>query len=243
MHYKIAVCDDSAADQSYIEKLAHLWEADMQHTIQVHVYASAESFLFHYAQQKDYDILLLDIEMGLMDGVALAKKLRQENERIQIIFITGFPDFIAEGYEVSAVHYLIKPVSKETLAKALDKAAGNLHKKVPAVIFTIDKEQVRIALTDILYVEAFAHACRITLLHKQFEVGKSISEVERLLGKGFIRTHRSYLVGISYMKSISKTEVTLDNGEKIPLSRKNYQAVNQAFIQYFRGDLQWEFGT
>ena len=124
MHYKIAVCDDSAADQSYMEKLAHFWAADMQHTIQVHVYASAESFLFHYAQQKDYDILLLDIEMGLMDGVALAKKLRQENERIQIIFITGFPDFIAEGYEVSAVHYLIKPVSKETLAKALDKAAG-----------------------------------------------------------------------------------------------------------------------
>ncbi len=92
----------------------------------------------------------------------------------------------------------------------------------------------KIAVCDDSDVEAFAHACRITLLHKQFEVGKSISEVEQLLGKGFIRTHRSYLVGISYMKSISKTEVTLDNGEKIPLSRKNYQAVNQAFIHRFK---------
>ena len=240
MHYKIAICEDSAADQSYIRKLAEHWAADMQHTVQVNIFPSAESFLFHYAAHKDHDILLLDIEMGDIDGVALAKKLRQEDETIQIIFITGFPDFIAEGYEFCSVHYLLKPVSEDTLARALEKAAANLKKTAKTVIFTVDKEEVRVALSDIIYVEAFAHACRVTALDGQMDVKKSISEIEKILGEGFIRTHRSYLAGISYIKRISKTDVVLDNGERLPLSRSNYQSVNQAFIQYYRGESRWE---
>lgn len=240
MNYKIAICDDSAADQRYIKKLAGCWAANMRHTIQADVFPSAESFLFAYAEHKDYDILLLDIEMGSMDGVALAKKLRQDNETIQIIFITGFPDFMAEGYEVSAVHYLLKPVDSKQLGKVLEKAAANLKKTAKTIIFTVGREEVRLVLSDILYVEAFAHACKITALNEQFMVPKSISQVENMLGEGFIRIHRSYLAAVSYIKRISKTEVTLDNGEKLPLSRSNYQAVNQAFIQYYRGESKWE---
>lgn len=240
MHYKIAICEDSAADQTYIRKLAEHWAEDLQHTVQVNIFPSAESFLFYYTAHKDYDILLLDIEMGDIDGVALARKLRQEDETIQIIFITGFPDFIAEGYEVCAVHYLLKPVSREALARALGQAAANLKKTAKTVIFTVDKEEVRVVLSDIMYVEAFAHACRITALDSRMEVKKSISEIEKILGEGFIRTHRSYLAGISYIKRISKIEVTLDNGERLPLSRSNYQPVNQAFIQYYRGESRWE---
>ena len=75
------------------------------------MFPSAESFLFDYAEQKNYDFLLLDIEMPSMNGVELAQKIRQENNAVQIIFITGYSDFMAEGYEVSALHYLMKPVS------------------------------------------------------------------------------------------------------------------------------------
>lgn len=74
---------------------------------------SAEKFLFHYADDKAWDILLLDIEMGAMDGVTMAKRVRQDNEAVQIVFITGYSDYIAEGYEVAALHYLMKPVNKD----------------------------------------------------------------------------------------------------------------------------------
>lgn len=236
MHYKIAICDDSAADQNYIHNLIKCWAAKMRHTVQVSVFTSAESFLFHYANQKDYDILLLDIELGDMDGVALAKKLRQDHETAQIVFITGYPEFIAEGYEVSALHYLLKPVKEETLTKVLERAAANLGKAAKTVVFTVSKETVRVAVSDILYIEAFAHSCRVNMLEESLEIRQGISELEKMLGEGFIRTHRSYLVGIAYIKRISKSEVTLDNGEKVPLSRGNYQAVNQSFIKYYMGE-------
>lgn len=238
MNYKTAICDDSSTDRDYIRNLVQDWAAKMHHHVQIDTFASAEGFLFHYAEHKDYDILLLDIEMGSMDGVLLAKKLRQDNETIQIIFITGFPDFIAEGYEVSALHYLIKPVSEALLARVLDKAAASLKKAARSVIFTVDGEALRVSVEEILYIEAFAHYCRVNTVTGCLNVRGSISELEKKLGEGFIRTHRSYLAGLACMKRISKSDITLDNGEKIPLSRSNYQAVNQAFIRYFRGEWQ-----
>jgi DNA-binding LytR/AlgR family response regulator len=65
-----------------------------------------------------------------------------------------------------------------------------------------------------------------------------ISEIEKALNKGFVRCHRSYIIGIQYISSISKTDITFDDGKKLPLSRGNYQTVNQAFIRYFKGGLE-----
>ena len=102
MDYKIAICDDSEADRLYLTDLVNRWAMDAGHTVQVSAFVSAESFLFRYEEKRDYDILLLDIEMGAMDGVTLARRIRQGNELVQIVFITGFPEYMAEGYEVSA---------------------------------------------------------------------------------------------------------------------------------------------
>lgn len=100
MKYKTAICDDSDADRQYILNMLNRWAAYAGHAVHTDTFTSAESFLFHYADESDYDILLLDIEMGGMSGVDLAKEIRRINDAVQIIFITGFPDFIAEGYEV-----------------------------------------------------------------------------------------------------------------------------------------------
>ncbi len=192
--------------------------------------------MFSYAESQHYDILLLDVQMGEMDGVALAKRVREHNEAVQIIFVTGYSDYIAEGYEVSALHYLMKPVDAEKLSLVLDKASSQLAKAERTVFFTVDGETVRIAASQVVSVEAFAHSCVVTMLRDRFEVKASISDVERMLTDGFTRCHRSYIVGIRHIKGVSKTEITLDNGQHIPLSRGNYDAVNQAFIRYFRGD-------
>lgn len=129
MRYKIAICDDSDADRQYIWNMVNAWAAAAGHTVHTDTFPSAENFLFCYEEESDYDILLLDIEMGEMDGVTMAKKLRENNDTIQIIFITGYSDYISEGYEVAALHYLMKPVREEKLCDVLDRAAEKLSKK------------------------------------------------------------------------------------------------------------------
>lgn len=123
MKYKIAICDDSDADRKYVLNMVNYWAESAGYLIHTDVFSSAENFLFHYAEENDYDILLLDIEMGDMDGVTMAKKLRKSNDTIPIIFITGYSDYISEGYEVAALHYLMKPVKEEKLCSVLDRAA------------------------------------------------------------------------------------------------------------------------
>lgn len=244
MTYKIAICDDMEQDTQYIASAAKKWAEQENVCVDIHTFPSAEGFLFDYAEHKDYDILLLDIEMPSMNGVELAKRIRQENDAVQIVFITGYSDYIAEGYDVAALHYLMKPVSFDKLFAVMNRATDKLNKTEKSIIMAVDGESLRIAVSDIVAVEAFAHFCTLTTIHARFEVKASITAVEKMLnesaGGEFVRCHRSYIVGVKYIKSISKTDVTLDNGAKIPLSRSHCQAVNQAFIRYFKGESPWD---
>ena len=117
----------------------------------INEYSSAESFLFVYEEKKDYDLLLLDIEMDGINGVEMAKRIRHEDETVQIIFITGYPDYMCQGYDLSALHYLIKPVSNEKLFEVLDRALKNIKKGGNRVIFTADGGEKVVALDAILY--------------------------------------------------------------------------------------------
>lgn len=99
--------------------------------------------------ENDYDILLLDVEMGGMDGVTLAKKLRQGNETVQIVFITGYSDYIAEGYEVAALHYLMKPVDEQKLFSVLDRAVEKLRKDEKTLTVESGGATVRIPVRQI----------------------------------------------------------------------------------------------
>ncbi len=244
MNYRIAICDDMEQDLQYLASGVNKWARQEKVLVELEKFFSAEKLLFRYAEQPDFDILLLDIEMPGMNGVELAKNIRQKNDHIQIVFITGFPDFMAEGYEVSALHYLMKPVSYEKLSEILSRAVDKLQKPDNSVMFSIDGEIRRVSINQIISVEAFAHTCLITTTDSSLEMKTSISAIEKTLyeaaAASFIRTHRSYLVGVRYIQSISKTDVTLDSGRKIPLSRSNYQAVHQAFIHYFKGESTWD---
>ena len=126
--YRIAICDDLATDRNYLSSLCEIWGSHNSYHIQISEFTSAENFLFHYAEKKDFDILLLDIEMGAMDGVTMARKLRQDNQTVQIIFITGYADYISDGYEVDALHYLMKPIQEEKFFTVLDRAVTKLIK-------------------------------------------------------------------------------------------------------------------
>ncbi len=236
MSYRIAICDDRIQDAEFVQKILQHWAAKRQISVQARVFPSAESFLFAYAEDKNWDILLLDIEMGAMDGVTMAKTVRRDNETVQIIFITGYSDYIAEGYEVAALHYLMKPVSEEKLMAVLDRAAEKLEKKEQVLMLPVDGETVRLPVAQIQYVEAFAHSVRIVTGEESLSVKLSISELEKQLGDGFVRCHRSYLVGLRHVARISRTEITMDDGQVLPIARSATALVHKAFVAYYAGE-------
>lgn len=174
--------------------------------------------------------------MGAMDGVALAKRVRRDNESVQIVFITGFADYMAEGYEVSALHYLMKPVRQDKLFAVLDRAAAALQKTQRFVLLPVGGETLRLPVSQVQYAEAFSHSVAIITGTDTLQVKMPITEIEKLLGEGFVRCHRSYLAGLKYIARLSKTEVILDSGKALPLSRSTAPLVHQAFISYYTVD-------
>lgn len=237
MKYKIAVCDDNETDQAYVIGFLNTWAQQNNRATEVHSFASAEQFLFQYADEKDYHVLILDIEMGKMNGVELARELRMGNSELQIVFVTGFPDFIAEGYDVDAIHYLMKPLERDRFYKAMDKAIERIRLVEPYIILQEKGETLRLNLRNILYVEVFSHSCVIHTTSGLIEQKVSITKLEESFGEQFVRVHRSYLVNLERVKQIGKTEIVLENDEIVPLSRRKYNEVNLAFIRYFKGKI------
>lgn len=229
MGYKIAVCDDSDADRQYVIQMVNAWAARGGHAVHTDAFASAESFLFHYETACDYDILLLDIEMGEMDGVTMAKKLRRSNDTVQIIFITGYSDYISEGYEVAALHYLMKPVREEKLCSVLDRAAEKLMKNEKVLNFEIGGEMVRVPIYQIRYADVQGNYVTV---HAQSDVTvkMTLGELERQLDERFHRVGRSCVVNLTQISRVTKTEIKLSDGTALPLPRGAYDGVNRAII-------------
>lgn len=229
MTYKIAICDDKDADVQYISSLVALWASKDNMQIQINTFPSAEAFLFNYAEQQDYDILLLDIEMKKMDGVTMAKNIRKENEYVQIVFITGYSDYISEGYEVSALHYLMKPVHKDKLFEVLERAIEK-HKKNERVLnLELSGEMVRVPFYEIRYLEVRQNY--VTIHGKQdYTLKKTLGEFETELDERFFRTGRSYIINLTYIQRVTKNDVYLSDGSVIPLPRGLYEPLNRAII-------------
>lgn len=233
MHLKIAICDDNEKQVEYLRTLVSAWTSIGGHICMMNTFPSAESFLFTYSEDKAWDILLLDIEMGCMNGVELAKTIRQTNNTVQIIFITGFPDFIAEGYEVSALHYLMKPVSEEKLHAVLDRAVSNLNKAEKRLCVTFDRQTDYVPISRITHIEAQKQYVVIHTVNETYRMKSSLASVEKQLDEYFFKCQRSFLVNLRYVKRIKGDCVVLKNEEEVPISRSMAEKIGKEIIRLF----------
>lgn len=231
MTLHLAICDDSKTDSDFVLDLLKLWANEQHIFIHAEVFHSAEAFLFHYEENKSYDILLLDIEMGKMDGVTMAKQLRRENDAVQIIFITGYSDYIADGYEVAALHYLMKPVQREKLFAVLNRACEKLRQNEKCLNLMLPDEMVRIPLHEIKYLSVQGNYVTV---HAQndYTVKRTLSEFESLLDESFFRVGRAQILNLRFISRVTKTDVHLLDGTKLSLPRGAYEPLNRAIIEH-----------
>ncbi len=229
--YKIAICEDEQNQIDHITSVVSAWSIKNGYHCAVNTFPSAEAFLFEYEDDKAYDILLLDVEMKHVTGIELARRIRKDNSRAEIIFITSHFEFIGEGYEVDALHYLIKPISGEKLMNVLSKAAEKLSFEPPSLVISCEGETVRLFESDILYVESVLHYIIIRTKEREYKIKENISAFEQKLSDDFYRIHRSYLISLKHITRISRASVNVGNIE-LPLSRGKYDDINRAFIEH-----------
>jgi len=235
MEIRIAICDDENQQAQYIKNFVINWAEKKDIKVTFDMFESAEKFTaaWIWSDCRMCDILLLDIQMSGQNGIELAKEIRKTNFKLPIIFITGFADYMSEGYDVSALHYLIKPVKEKKLFEVLDKAVTALEIDNEFITLSVNRENLIIPLSNIIYIESSLHYVLINTVKEQYKVKMPLTEIENKLGNGFFRCTRSFIVGLRYVRRMSKNEVILTNDISIPLSRGLYKNLSKAFIEYF----------
>lgn len=233
----IAIVEDEEFHSQILSQIIRKWGESQKETISLKEYASAESFLFDWEDKKCLDVIFLDIRMKQIDGVELAKKIRETDKEVSLIFATNIEELMAEGYEVQAMHYLLKPLKEEKVFACLDKVAERTGAR-EYVIFRGEDETYKIERRKVVYAEAAAHYSVLAVEEKSirtYRVLESIAEVFEKLGKTeFVKCHRSYVCNLFYIHSIKKYEITFDSGVKIPVSRRLYPEVNDNFICFYK---------
>ena len=227
----IAVCDDEAEQRLALCAAVSRWDGSAN----VKPFSSAEAFEFAREGGAVFDAALLDIKLGGEDGLALARRIRKTDGRMQLVFITSFTEFIAEGYEVDALHYLVKPVSEQKLREVLDRAAKRLNEAAASIVVSTQSGRVCLRASEISYAEILSHELRIYADSGVYETSMSIAAfAEKLPKEGFARCHRSYVVALDRIVRISRGGVLLRGGAEVPVSKGEYAAVNEAFIGYYK---------
>jgi len=234
----IAICDDDKVLLEDLRREVELWAKESREACSVELFATADAFLYAWEEKKAVEVLLLDIEMPGMDGMELAKKLRQKGEQISIIFVTGNPGYALEGYDLEAVSYLMKPVKRERLFSALGRAKERAGSREALLVALSAGEVERVYVADICFLESEGHE---TILRKRdgtsLACKMNLQQLEKELEEKadtFFKPHRSYFINLSYVERITKKDVRMEGGALVPIARGKWEALNQAYMSCFR---------
>lgn len=233
----IAVCDD---DQNFVSRLQEQLEKYAEESgqeIKVTAYYDGLELIENY--DPTIGLIFLDIQMKLVDGLSAAKRIRQMDERVGILFLTTLTQYGLEGYRYQAVNYIIKPMKYERLKAELDKFLEQRRRDDSlSLVIANDTGKYKVFLNSLRYVETFN---RNLLYHTEQEnliCRKSMKKAElELLAQGFARCHTSYIVNLFYVKGVRKLEVALITGETLPVSRPRRREFMERLTEFWGNKL------
>lgn len=233
----IAICDDSKQERQILAALFKRYQELHATPLQIHIFQNGFSLLDAIDQGKRFDITILDILMPGENGIEIARNIRASGTDTEIIFLTSSPEYAVDSYEVKAQNYLLKPVTEEKFFTSIDSILAELDEKDTAsfIIYTTEKQYSRIRVSSLVYGEVTHRTITLHLADQtMISAVMTFTEFQDILKAypDFIYPHRSYAVNMNYIQYVTKSDIILTDGQKIPLSRNNYTKISEQFLNF-----------
>ncbi len=227
---KIAICDDSTEERASLSFLVSKYLDKSELHAEIDNYTCGEDLL---ASEKDYNLIVLDIIMDKLNGIETAHKIRENNKGAQIIFCSTTREFAADSYDVSALHYLIKPVGEEKFFNALD-LFFDAYQKCKTIVYKNNRLDETVLVSDILWIESGKnHTTVIHTKHGEISTRTSMKALLEQLDKdSFVMPIRFATVNLGAVVALPTDVFTLNNGETVPISRDKRNEMKKAFTHY-----------
>lgn len=233
----LIIVEDSAFDQQKLAELIRRDCAGHDERVDLSFYASGEAFLPHY-RPKACDGLFLDILLGGLTGIELARRIRQTEPRLPIIFTTTERDYAVDGFAVRGTDYLIKPLDAAQIARCMNRLRESLAE--PSFICLLETSgrghsvPVNVPLDEIVYAQCFDHNIQINTTSGVYRTRQSFQDFAAQLPQTgrFTVCGRGLVVNLSYVARVLDSELLLKNGDRLPFSRNRRREIQEAFAQW-----------
>lgn len=231
---RIGVVEDDPLGVDVV--LSHLdrLQRETGERFQIGAFSDGAEILRDY--QPHWDLLLLDIQMADVDGMRAARRIREVDSEVIIIFITSSPQYAVSGYEVSALSYLLKPVGYAAFAREMERGLDHLRSKArrDMLFSTVDGVRRRVDLDDVLYLESMKHKVAVQTVQARHIVASSMRAMEaELAGDSFFRIHSGYLVNLHHVVEVEGNDCRVRGGARLQISR----ARKQEFLSALAGSI------
>ena len=230
----IAICDDIPIECADIAKQIETILRRSNTDFIIKKFFSGQELLL---SRESFDIIFLDIKMPNINGMELAKQIRKQGRQSLIIFITSASEYVFDAFDVEAFQYLLKPIQTDKLKNVLEKATKKMQidANIDFLMISANRQIQKVFLKDILYIESIGRIAKIHCNNGTLETYEQIGILEdKLSDKFFFRCHKCFLVNLNFVDAFNKTEVRLENGEKIMLAKRRYEDFQKAILSYMK---------
>jgi DNA-binding LytR/AlgR family response regulator len=233
--FQIALCEDEAIFAETQSRLCREILGSMNTACEITVFENAEDFLSAFsAGGKSWHLILMDIFMGEMSGLDLARKIRETDEETEIVFLTSYTDFMAQGYEVRALQYLIKPIKAESLGRLIKKVYEDKYQSQYYVLKSRTLTQ-GIRIKDIIALEMTGRQVKIIMTDgTAYYSGKLTELLDELPQNQLFRCHSGFAVNMRHIQQFDRSKIAMKNGMEIPISRTYSDAVKTIYLKYMQ---------
>ena len=227
---KFAICDDEEKDRSLMRSLVAEYLDLHNYHVRIDEYTSGEEFLA--GNISEYAPVILDIFMGDLNGIETARALVEAHPDVQIVFCSTSNAYAAESYDVSALRYFIKPISREKLFTLLDRFF-RVHTALRTLTFKQNRMDEHVYIADILWVEADGHKCILHTKNGDITTRTPFAQIgEQLKDSDFVKPIRYALVSLQAVATVPTDVFTLTDGTAVPISRELRADMKKAFSEY-----------
>lgn len=236
---KIALCDD---DSQFVSKITGLIQSLLQNSTESSVittYINPAALTASISDGERYDIYILDVEMPDLNGMDVAKRIREFQPNAPLLFLSSHLSYATEGYKVQALRYVSKLDLDHALPEALEQAIATLEKTDTCFIMVQHYQNyTRILHKDILYVQKMQRSIQIvTDRQGNFKDSRGIKELfSEIDDPRFIFTDRAYFVNLDYVQELNGSWLVLTNEDRVPVSRPMMPNVKKAMIALWGGN-------
>lgn len=240
---KIVICDDCMEDLAEIERLLERYKESADAALEVETFTDALQLYHKILQDELADIYILDMIMPGKTGIDIGGLLEKSGKCV-VIYITSSNEFALEAYGVHAVRYLVKPVSEEVFAEALEYAISYVKMdqdiSFQGMRFPIKTREgiVTVSASDIEYIENAARVLDVHLVDdssiKSIFIRKSFDEEIREIeeDRRFMRVHKSFLINMNYVKRLTQDSCYMESGKNIPISKTRAADVKKEYLKF-----------